>query len=160
MRFLICLCDPCRIQTCNPHIRSVVLYSVELMDPEHSPVNREKRPPPKRALTPIFAKAGAKVLLFFELTKFLGNFFSKNCIFLISSHKRWTNSFLFHSVLRINRGYSYFDYGVLQVCRLSIRSICSFAVFEINRQRCVRNIRQNEIIVPEGIRSGGESVNV
>ena len=25
-------CDPCRIQTCNPHIRSVVLYSVELMD--------------------------------------------------------------------------------------------------------------------------------
>ena len=26
------LCDPCRIQTCNPHIRSVVLYSVELMD--------------------------------------------------------------------------------------------------------------------------------
>ena len=27
------LCDPCRIQTCNPHIRSVVLYSVELMDP-------------------------------------------------------------------------------------------------------------------------------
>ena len=29
-----CLCcDPCRIQTCNPHIRSVVLYSVELMDP-------------------------------------------------------------------------------------------------------------------------------
>ena len=24
--------DPCRIQTCNPHIRSVVLYSVELMD--------------------------------------------------------------------------------------------------------------------------------
>ncbi len=25
--------DPCRIQTCNPHIRSVVLYSVELMDP-------------------------------------------------------------------------------------------------------------------------------
>ena len=26
-------CDPCRIQTCNPHIRSVVLYSVELMDP-------------------------------------------------------------------------------------------------------------------------------
>ena len=26
------VCDPCRIQTCNPHIRSVVLYSVELMD--------------------------------------------------------------------------------------------------------------------------------
>ena len=26
------ICDPCRIQTCNPHIRSVVLYSVELMD--------------------------------------------------------------------------------------------------------------------------------
>ena len=42
-------CDPCRIQTCNPHIRSVVLYSVELMDQERSPVKREKRPPPKRA---------------------------------------------------------------------------------------------------------------
>ena len=26
------VCDPCRIQTCNPHIRSVVLYSVELTD--------------------------------------------------------------------------------------------------------------------------------
>ena len=30
--FLVYPCDPCRIQTCNPHIRSVVLYSVELMD--------------------------------------------------------------------------------------------------------------------------------
>ena len=29
---LFSVCDPCRIQTCNPHIRSVVLYSVELMD--------------------------------------------------------------------------------------------------------------------------------
>ena len=28
----ISFCDPCRIQTCNPHIRSVVLYSVELTD--------------------------------------------------------------------------------------------------------------------------------
>ena len=26
-------CDPSRIPTCNPHIRSVVLYSVELTDP-------------------------------------------------------------------------------------------------------------------------------
>ena len=34
----IFVCDPCRIQTCNPHIRSVVLYSVELMDPEMSPL--------------------------------------------------------------------------------------------------------------------------
>ena len=31
-RFGDSFCDPCRIQTCNPHIRSVVLYSVELMD--------------------------------------------------------------------------------------------------------------------------------
>ena len=44
-------CDPCRIQTCNPHIRSVVLYSVELTD--HC-----------------FSKADAKVLLFFDMTKF------------------------------------------------------------------------------------------
>ena len=44
-------CDPCRIQTCNPHIRSVVLYSVELTD--HC-----------------FSKAGAKVLLFFDMTKY------------------------------------------------------------------------------------------
>ena len=38
MRLFLLLCDPCRIQTCNPHIRSVVLYSVELMDPEVSPL--------------------------------------------------------------------------------------------------------------------------
>ena len=31
-KFLRDFCDPCRIQTCNPHIRSVVLYSVELTD--------------------------------------------------------------------------------------------------------------------------------
>ena len=55
----ISFCDPCRIQTCNPHIRSVVLYSVELTD--HC-----------------FSKAGAKLLLFFELTKF----FSKKVCFL------------------------------------------------------------------------------
>ena len=30
----------------------------------------------------LFSKAGAKVLLFFDMTKFLGNFFSKKCIFL------------------------------------------------------------------------------
>ena len=47
------VCDPCRIQTCNPHIRSVVLYSVELTD--HC----------------FFSKASAKVLLFFDMTKFL-----------------------------------------------------------------------------------------
>ena len=56
MSFLF-VCDPCRIQTCNPHIRSVVLYSVELMD--------------------LFSKAGAKVLLFFDMCKFFGNFFQK-----------------------------------------------------------------------------------
>ena len=36
-------CDPCRIQTCNPHIRSVVLYSVELMDPCSIKTTRDKR---------------------------------------------------------------------------------------------------------------------
>ena len=55
-------CDPCRIQTCNPHIRSVVLYSVELMDP-------------------LFSKAGAKVLLFFDMCKFFGKKNEKNCIY-------------------------------------------------------------------------------
>ena len=30
-----------------------------------------------------FSKAGAKVLLFFELTKFFSHFFSKKCIFCI-----------------------------------------------------------------------------
>ena len=44
-------CDPCRIQTCNPHIRSVVLYSVELMDRT-------------------FSKKRAKVLLFFDMCKY------------------------------------------------------------------------------------------
>ena len=52
MSYLTSLRDPCRIQTCNPHIRSVVLYSVELMDR--------------------FSKAGAKVLHFFDMTKYFG----------------------------------------------------------------------------------------
>ena len=54
------VCDPCRIQTCNPHIRSVVLYSVELTD--HC----------------FFSKASAKVLLFFELTKYFGKKMQNN----------------------------------------------------------------------------------
>ena len=40
---LFLVCDPCRIQTCNPHIRSVVLYSVELMDPCSIKTTRDKR---------------------------------------------------------------------------------------------------------------------
>ena len=58
MRFPVLFCDPCRIQTCNPHIRSVVLYSVELTD--HC----------------FFSKASAKVLLFFDMTKY----FEKKCV--------------------------------------------------------------------------------
>ncbi len=46
------VCDPCRIQTCNPHIRSVVLYSVELMD--QSCIR-----------TPPFFKSGCKSTAFF-----------------------------------------------------------------------------------------------
>ena len=58
------VCDPCRIQTCNPHIRSVVLYSVELTD--HC-----------------FSKAGAKVLLFFDMTKYFGKKMQNNLILLL-----------------------------------------------------------------------------
>ena len=68
--FYFLFCDPCRIQTCNPHIRSVVLYSVELMDPERSPVKRENCPPPEGAIIVLRAKSDAKVLLFFDMTKF------------------------------------------------------------------------------------------
>ena len=59
------VCDPCRIQTCNPHIRSVVLYSVELTD--HC----------------FFSKASAKVLLFFDMTKYFGKKMQNNLILLL-----------------------------------------------------------------------------
>ena len=65
MRFHLLFCDPCRIQTCNPHIRSVVLYSVELMDPERSPINWEKRLPPKRAKKCSSDESGCKGTAFF-----------------------------------------------------------------------------------------------
>ena len=58
------VCDPCRIQTCNPHIRSVVLYSVELTD--HC-----------------FSKASAKVLLFFDMTKYFGKKMQNNLKLLL-----------------------------------------------------------------------------
>ena len=45
------------------------------MAPGGVPVNRENRPPPERAKYALRTKAGAKVLLFFELCKFF-------CIFL------------------------------------------------------------------------------
>ena len=61
--------DPCRIQTCNPHIRSVVLYSVELTD--HCS----------------FSKAGAKVLLFFDMTKYFCKKVQFLCIFLLFASK-------------------------------------------------------------------------
>ncbi len=64
MSYLTSLRDPCRIQTCNPHIRSVVLYSVELMDR--------------------FLKAGAKVLHFFDMTKYFGKKNQKK--FILSSY--------------------------------------------------------------------------
>ena len=63
--FLFFVCDPCRIQTCNPHIRSVVLYSVELTD--HC----------------FFSKASAKVLLFFDMTKYFGKKMQNNLILLL-----------------------------------------------------------------------------
>jgi len=34
----------------------------------------------------LFLKAGAKVLLFFDMTKFFGNFFQKKCIFMKKGH--------------------------------------------------------------------------
>ena len=70
--FSIQFCDPCRIQTCNPHIRSVVLYSVELMDPEVSPLIGETGLRRKGNLYPPYSKERAKLLLFFELCKFFG----------------------------------------------------------------------------------------
>jgi hypothetical protein len=53
------------------------------MAPEGVPVNRENRPPPERAKK--YAprtKAGAKVLLFFEMTKFFCIFFANMGVFL------------------------------------------------------------------------------
>ena len=58
------LSDPCRIQTCNPHIRSEVHYSVELTD--HC-----------------FSKASAKVLLFFDMTKYFGKKMQNNLKLLL-----------------------------------------------------------------------------
>ena len=87
------LCDPCRIQTCNLLIRSQILYSVELMGPRvrHSRTQtksfvfapdllKSSRPPLSPCETTFlwgphwgdFSKAGAKVLLFFDLTKYFG----------------------------------------------------------------------------------------
>jgi hypothetical protein len=51
------------------------------MAPGGVPVNRENRPPPERANMHFGRKAGAKVLLFFELTKYFRVFFAKTCIF-------------------------------------------------------------------------------
>ena len=60
-------CDPCRIQTCNPHIRSVVLYSVELMDRYHVPFYRGKIifVPPEVAFIPASNEIGDKGTAFF-----------------------------------------------------------------------------------------------
>ena len=78
------LCDPCRIQTCNPHIRSVVLYSVELTD--HC-----------------FSKATAKVLLFFEMTKF----FCKKMVFSLKLHFR-----LYKILIQTIQIYQLIDYCI------------------------------------------------
>ncbi len=95
--FSVLYCDPCRIQTCNPHIRSVVLYSVELMDLRRNLLatnlsfTRQKRSPQLllfafetlQFLRDVlvkdhsFSKAAAKVLLFFELPKYFCIFFKK-----------------------------------------------------------------------------------
>ena len=61
----ISFCDPCRIQTCNPHIRSVVLYSVELTD--HCFVS----------------KAGAKVLQKIHIRKFFKGKMQKTYFFCV-----------------------------------------------------------------------------
>ena len=55
--------DPCRIQTCNPHIRSVVLYSVELMDP--LPIEKDLHHPRYHTSDAIFLKSGCKGTAFF-----------------------------------------------------------------------------------------------
>ena len=79
------VCDPCRIQTCNPHIRSVVLYSVELTD--HC-----------------FSKASAKVLLFFDMTKYFGKKMQNNLkllLFVVPNEQKRTIS----AVYRGKEGY-------------------------------------------------------
>ena len=79
------VCDPCRIQTCNPHIRSVVLYSVELTD--HC-----------------FSKASAKVLLFFDMTKYFGKKMQNNLkllLFVVPNEQKRTIS----AVCRGKEGY-------------------------------------------------------
>ena len=67
-RFGDSFCDPCRIQTCNPHIRSVVLYSVELMDPEVSPSSGETGFRRKGHHFPFLKRKPAIKLVFKELT--------------------------------------------------------------------------------------------
>ena len=47
-----------------------------------SPKIRNFRGPPRPHIPALWTKAGAKVLLFFELTKFFGKKMQKKCIFL------------------------------------------------------------------------------
>ena len=85
LRDFFFVCDPCRIQTCNPHIRSVVLYSVELTD--HC-----------------FSKASAKVLLFFDMTKYFGKKMQNNLkllLFVVPNEQKRTIS----AVCRGKEGY-------------------------------------------------------
>ena len=51
------------------------------MAPGGVPVKRENRPPSERAKMALLTKAGAKVLLFFDMCKFFSVFFIKTCIF-------------------------------------------------------------------------------
>ena len=51
------------------------------MAPGGVPVKRENRPPSERAKMALLTKAGAKVLLFFDMCKFFSDFFIKTCIF-------------------------------------------------------------------------------
>ncbi len=62
---LLLLCDPGGAQTHNPHIRSVVLYSIELQDQQM-----------------LFGFATAKVMLFLKPTKQKWTFFQKKMIFI------------------------------------------------------------------------------
>ena len=80
MRFSFSFCDPCRIQTCNPHIRSVVLYSVELMDPEVSPFSGEtglRRKGHYPFLCFSYPKSGCKSTAFFSFHQIKMHFFCK-----------------------------------------------------------------------------------
>ena len=80
--------DPCRIQTCNPHIRSVVLYSVELMDRKEGAVRtrlelatygvtgRYSNQLNYRTSSLLF-KSGCKGTAFFSYDQIFLHFFSK-----------------------------------------------------------------------------------